>query len=114
MAVVGSRNFTDYELVRQWVQMNVPDMVVSGGARGADTIAADVADELDIPVTVYRPEWNRHGKSAAFIRNQQIVDAATEMAAFFGPSGPTPGTSDAIERAQAKGIPVHIFFQSAE
>jgi len=111
MAVVGSRNFTDRELIYQWIAMNMPDKIVSGGARGADSIAEEIAFQLDIPFESYLPEWRRYGKAAAFIRNQKIVNAATELAAFFGPQGPTAGTSDAIALARLRNIPVHVFSQ---
>ena len=82
--------------------------LVSGGARGVDKMAERAASEFGVPIEVYPANWKRHGKRAGFLRNQTIVDRADELLAFFGKAR-TPGTSDTIRRAVAKGIPVHIF-----
>ncbi len=111
LAVVGSRNFTDYDLMFQVVSLRMPHRILSGGARGADALAEDVASELHIPVYRYPAAWQRYGKGAGAIRNQIIVDAASEMVAFYGPKGPTPGTMDAVRRARNKGIPISEYHQ---
>ena len=114
LAVVGSRNFTDYDLMFQVVSLRMPHRIVSGGAPGADTLAESVAAELHISCQVYRAAWARHGKAAGFLRNQLLVDTATELVAFYGPNGPTPGTRDSVARARKKGIPVSEYHQEAE
>lgn len=108
LAVVGSRSFSDRSMMRAAVESADPTVIVSGGADGADTLAREIASELEIPVDEFLPDWDAHGSDAGFLRNQQIVDHADAMVAFFGPDGETPGTVDLIERARHKGIPVEI------
>jgi len=108
LAVVGSRHFTDYGLFRN-VMDNVRTPItsmVSGGCRGADTLAKRYADEHDIPMVIFYPDWDRYGKSAGYRRNQLIVERADALIAF--PSRRSIGTWHSVDLARAKGIPVHV------
>jgi hypothetical protein len=115
LAVVGSR---DYDPSRYWIVRNEIQSIayrvgwdnielVSGGARGVDSMAAQAARHFDIPITVFPADWKRHGRRAGMIRNAQIVEIADELLAFFGAER-TPGTSDTVRRAAQKGIPVWV------
>jgi len=111
LAIVGSRNFTNWdrfrEVVTQWTLDNgIPDVIVSGGANGADTMAEDFAKSMNIPTEIFLPDWNRYGRGAGIIRNGDIVKTADAMIAF--PLGESRGTWNSISRARAKGIPVQV------
>lgn len=116
LAVVGSRDFDPhrtwimrFEIQKIAIRVGWDDIViVSGGARGADAAAEQCARDFGVPFEVYPTDWKRYGPRAGMIRNQQIVDVADELLAFFQ-DGETPGTADAIRRARAKGIPVQVF-----
>lgn len=106
VAIVGSREFTDYARFCAFVdglELQI-DGIVSGGARGTDTLAERYALERNIPITVHVAEWDKHGKAAGMMRNQKIVDDADEMIAFVNKH--SIGTFDSIRRATKKGIPV--------
>jgi len=107
-AIVGSRDFTDYALFKSIVDWYLPQMtgVVSGGARGADTLAERYAREQNIPLTVHNAEWNLHGKKAGYLRNKLIVRDADHMIAFLVSN--SKGTQHSIDLAHDKGIPVDI------
>lgn len=108
LAIVGSRNFTDYDLFRNVVSTldlsNVSE-IVSGGAAGADSLASRFASEIGIPVTEFLPDWSL-GRAAGPIRNKKIVEASNALLAFW--DGKSPGTKSSIEMARKKGIPVHV------
>lgn len=108
LAIVGSRNFTDYKELSRIIGKVKGDitLIISGGARGADTLAERYAKEKAIPYLIFPADWNEYGKKAGILRNQDIVDNAEAMVAFLAPE--SRGTRDSIKRAQAKGIPVHI------
>jgi hypothetical protein len=72
--------------------------VISGGARGVDTLAAE---NFGGPVSVLRADWRTHGKAAGMIRNGAIVAAADEVHAW--PSSWSRGTWDTIRKARAAG-----------
>jgi hypothetical protein len=114
LAVVGSRDYDTYWVVRHEVQQVAARVgwhdltLVSGGARGVDTLAERAAHDFGVPIEVYRPDWKRYGSGAGFRRNATIVERADEMLAFYGPTR-TAGTTDSVNRALAKGIPVRVF-----
>lgn len=85
--------------------------ITSGGADGADSMARDVAELMEVPFKEF-PVLKGPGTFAqrAFARNSQIVARADRLIAFFGPRV-TRGTTDTIEKALAKGIPVHSLYR---
>jgi hypothetical protein len=111
LGVVGSRDFTDYELMRAYIDENVKldeyDKVVSGGAKGADTLAEKFARERGLLPVIFKPDWTRYGKQAGFLRNTDIVDASDALVAFLTHEN-SNGTLDSIQKARARGIPVHV------
>lgn len=74
--VAGSRSFDDYELLSQTLDnllSNQPKVaIVSGGAKGADSLAERYAREHNLPLKVFPADWNRFGKSAGYKRNRQM------------------------------------------
>lgn len=115
VAIVGSRDFEDQFVVGQAVLRLTekhPDLtIVSGGARGADTIAETIARRLRIPLIIHLPDWNLHGKSAGFKRNDLIVRDADMVVAFYAPGPRSKGTQHTIIAAHLKGIPVYIYHE---
>ena len=109
LAIVGSRDFYDYgllkEILAEWVEKwGTPSGVVSGDAQGADALAVRWAKEFRIEIIVHEAYWNMYGKRAGFLRNHLIVGDATHMVAF--PSQFGTGTQHAIKVAGVKKIPV--------
>lgn len=123
LAIVGSRTFTDYSKLESVVKSYFADFsepyteydmprpyrfiesIISGGAKGADTLAEKFAVEHGIKFTKFLPDWNKYGKSAGPIRNKLICEAADSMIAFLGRG---PGTKNAISQMLKIGKPVLI------
>lgn len=76
--------------------------VVLGRGRGCDQDAEWWAHQHYLPVTLFPAEWERYGRAAGPIRNQQMVEYAEGCIAFPGGRG----TADCLHRAQAAGLPV--------
>ena len=108
VAIVGSRDYPDLSTVRTYINtlLRPDDVVISGGARGVDSAAVQYAQERGLAVEVYPADWDRHGKTAGFIRNQTIVDNADYVVAFW--DGRSRGTMDTVNKAQAKGLPYEV------
>ena len=111
LAIIGSRSFCDYTWLEQCLlrSFRVPDIeaVISGGARGADALAARFAFCHDLPLVTLRADWKTHGRKAGPIRNTEIVAQADVLAAFW--DGSSSGTRDSIAKARAAGKRVVIF-----
>lgn len=74
--VVGSRNFNDYELMKEnldSILSTYEDIcIVSGGAKGADSLAERYAKEKGYKLKVFPADWDKYGKSAGYIRNEEM------------------------------------------
>lgn len=110
LAIIGSRTFIDSELA--WsTYKNLPFLdqvthIVSGGAKGADSIAELLAKWSGKEMIVYYPDWDKYGKQAGFIRNRLIINDSDCVLAFWDLK--SKGTLNSIQLATKKGIPVHI------
>ena len=80
------------------------DAIIQGGADGADRWAAEWGWDHRKLVASYAADWDRHGRAAGPIRNQEMVDDAEADAVIAFPGG--SGTADLVRRAQAAGLPV--------
>ena len=94
LAVVGSKSFMDYELLSQKLQTISFKTIISGGARGADTLAERYAEEHQIPIEVIKPQWKQLGKMAGYIRNEEIISKCDFCIAFW--DGESRGTKHMI------------------
>ena len=81
--------------------------VVSGGARGADSIGEMWAEWNFIPVKLFPAEWQRHGRSAGYRRNVDMADYADALIAFW--DGESVGTKHMIDTAKAKDLLVSVY-----
>lgn len=57
--------------------------IISGGARGADSLGEWYTKEHNIKPSVYPVNLEKYGKSAGYIRNHQMLDVATEDKKIF-------------------------------
>jgi len=117
VAIVGSRTFLDRKLVDRVVQRLVerdPDVIViSGGARGADTLAETAARRFcDHPPVIFLADWDQYGRSAGYVRNRAVVKEADELIALW--DGASPGTLSSIRLSLAKSIPTHVYVSTEE
>ena len=81
-------------------------IILSGLAKGADTLAVKYANEHNYQWHGYAADWGRFGKSAGIRRNTQMADNADALIAFW--DGSSRGTKNMIEQAQAKGLQIRI------
>ncbi len=111
LAIVGSRDFRDYPWMERCLLQTfcVEDIevVISGGARGADSLAARFAARHGLPFVVIAADWQRHGRKAGPLRNTEIVNRVDALAAFW--DGLSRGTRDVISKARVAGKFVAVF-----
>ncbi len=93
VAIIGSRSLTDID-----IKKHLPKEcreIISGGAKGVDSIAADFSMTNGIKLTVILPQYEKYGRGAPIVRNKQIVDSADMVIAFW--DGKSRGTLSVIE-----------------
>lgn len=105
LAIVGSRTFNDYELLINEVDRLIQDnystinlFIISGGARGADTLAKRFAEDNNFNYIEFPANWELYGKAAGFIRNKLIVENCDFFLAFW--DGVSRGTKHSIDLAK--------------
>lgn len=119
LAIIGSRTFNDKFLMAEYLaifsvaytndELDPPEVeVISGGAKGADSLGERFAKIHRMSVTIFKPDWDKYGKSAGFIRNQTIVDACDMVLAFW--DGKSKGTQDTINKAKKAKKPTFIVY----
>lgn len=110
VAVVGSRTFNDYELVKKTLdqlhKIEPITLIVSGGAKGVDSFGEQWAKENNIETLIFLPDWKKFGKSAGFKRNVDIVSNAEAVIAFW--DGVSHGTQHDITLAKEQGKKLKI------
>lgn len=117
LAVVGSRSYHDYEeldyVIDQIIyrkRIDKPETklcIVSGGARGADTLAKQYANSReDVLYMEFKADWMTHGKKAGIIRNYDIVRTSNAVVAFW--NGKSKGTKHTIQLARQYHKPVRV------
>lgn len=111
--IAGSRGFSNYKLLRDKCNEYLRNkrkeyniIIISGGARGADTLGEKYAQDEGFSLEVFPANWNKFGKSAGFRRNEQMAEVADALIAFW--DGKSHGTKHMIEIMENKNLLVKI------
>lgn len=104
--VTGGRDFTDQEAVFTILDILDPDLIIQGGAKGADLLAARWADSRGKEYKTYHADWDEHGKAAGHIRNRKMLVSHPDatVVAFQGGRG----TANCVDQATKLKMTVHI------
>ncbi|MBE6577776.1 MAG: DUF2493 domain-containing protein [Ruminococcaceae bacterium] len=104
LAIIGSRSI-HVDDIGKYIPKNTTE-IVSGGAKGVDTCAAEYATELGIKLTVFLPEYKKFGISAPLKRNLLIAEYSDQALAFW--DGSSKGTLYTINAFKSLGKHVDI------
>ena len=110
--VAGGRDFDDYERLHEECNRltGVGDVIISGGARGADALGEKYAKEQSelLTLEVYPADWKKYGKGAGHRRNHQMSLIADGLIAFW--DGKSTGTKNMIEKAHKARLETHVYY----
>lgn len=120
--IAGSRSFTNYlklckeinayiSHLQQLTGLKLNITIISGTAKGADTLGEVYARRHGYICRRMPAQWNIYGKSAGIIRNGQMArfansDAHGVLFAFW--DGKSPGTLNMIDEAKKENLEIHI------
>ena len=111
--IAGGRDFLDYNLLREKVDKILIDkrathkiVIISGCARGADTLALRYASENILDTEEYPADWNAYGKKAGYMRNVEMAENADALIAFW--DGKSKGTKHMIDIATERKLNIRV------
>lgn len=113
--VVGSRSITDYNYIKEaldyFLQNKSEITIVSGGARGVDSLAERYAKEHNYELKIFPADWDKYGKSAGYIRNDEMHKYISQFSdrgivAFW--DGKSKGTAQNFGLASRYNTPIKI------
>lgn len=114
LIVAGSRSITDYNLVKHSIETLIKDQnltistIISGTARGVDSLGERWAREHNIPISRFPAKWKELGKYAGIKRNEEMVENADMLLACWDLK--SSGTKHIISYASKVNIPVFVRF----
>lgn len=119
LIIAGGRDFNDYSLLENEVMKFIIEIangrklnrfndltIISGKASGADSLGIDFATDHWIGVEEYPADWDKYGKSAGPIRNEEMAKNATHCIVFW--DGKSRGSKNMIETAQKYNLTLKI------
>ncbi len=102
LIIAGGRKFNNLKLMVNSLTefLPTPDetTVISGMARGADILGVVVAKANSLPIIQMPADWDKYGKSAGHIRNEEMAKIATHALIFW--DGKSRGTRSMIRLSE--------------
>lgn len=87
--ICGSRSIDDIEL-DCYINPDEVGTVISGGAKGIDTLAERWAKRHKKEFLAYLPQYKIYGRAAPLVRDREMVEACDRVIAFW--DGKSSGT----------------------
>jgi len=112
--VAGGRDFDDYDRLKSDLDALKPTTIISGMARGADSLGCDYGAYEGIHVHAFPANWNLYGKSAGYKRNQQMLDEGKPDLVLIYYDGSSKGTGHMIDIAKKAGIKTVIKYYGVD
>lgn len=111
--IAGGRDFRDYRYLKQECDFMLSKLIntnkieiVSGGANGADKLGEYYAKENEFKLTVMKADWDKHGRSAGYIRNAEMAEYATHVLVFW--DGKSRGSKHMIDIANERKLKCRV------
>lgn len=111
--VCGSREFRNgnmlYQVlndIRRYINEILEDeiTIIEGTCRGADRIAGEWAGEKGIDCLEFPAQWDKYGRRAGYLRNQQMLDEGhPDLVVAFQLPG-SRGTAMMVDLALKAGV----------
>lgn len=107
--IAGSRTITGYRFLLSALTEISWEItaVVSGCAQGVDRLGERYASENLLKIKHFPADWEKYGRRAGYIRNNQMAAYAEALLAIW--DGTSRGTKNMIRIANNKGLKVYVY-----
>lgn len=88
LLITGSRDWSDTVAIENefrlvYAKYGKEVVLVSGGAKGADSLCENLARKAGWKIEQHIPNWNEEGKKAGFLRNEKMVKLGADACLAF-------------------------------
>lgn len=115
--IAGGRSFTDYQYLKESCTSAISDYcsknreksveIFCGMASGADTLGERFAKENGYKIRYFPANWERYGKRAGILRNEEMVLSANALIAFW--NGKSKGTEHVLKFAYKNNLWTQVY-----
>ena len=113
IVIAGCRYYNNYNEAKEYIDFCIREIkknntivILSGGCRGADAIGERYAIENGYEIRKFVANWDKYGKAAGPIRNEQMAIEADYIICFWDYK--SRGTKSMIENAKKYSKPYKI------
>ncbi len=113
IVIAGCRYYNNYNEAKEYIDFCIREIkknntivILSGGCRGADAIGERYAIENGYEIRKFVADWDKYGKAAGPIRNEQMAIEADYIICFWDYK--SRGTKSMIENAKKYSKPYKI------
>ncbi len=112
VVIFGSRTIVRYTTIKACIEKVVKEHslliteIISGGARGVDTLGENYGLENQIPIVRRKPDWKKYGISAGYRRNTDMAILCDAGIAIW--DGVSRGTAHMVSELKRLGKPCYL------
>lgn len=123
--ICGDRNWGDRKIypfgwksqliaIREWIESLMHShknlVIIHGAAKGADSVAGQVATDLGVECLAFPAQWKVYGRAAGPVRNVQMLTEGEPdlVLAFHNNLSESKGTRHMVSIANTAGVPVNV------
>lgn len=107
--IAGSRGVTDPTILLEALKLIdwTVSTVISGTANGPDKLGEYWAVENDVPIERFKPDWDKLGKAAGYIRNEEMAKNADACLVLW--DGTSRGSKHMIDIAKRYNLKLYVW-----
>lgn len=118
--IAGSREFDNYDMLKEKcdkilsrkVNEGEEIVIVSGTARGADTLGEKYAEEKGYKIERYPANWDKYGKRAGYLRNKKMAEVSNACIVFLSSKAENKGSKMMISIATEEKLLIRVIKES--
>lgn len=113
--ITGDRNWTNLAMMEKaFARLSPTDRIIQGCAKGADSMAGQLAMKYGIPQSQFPAKWDTFGRAAGPLRNIEMLNERADVVwAFHNNLALSRGTLHLVKEALKRDMPVEYFFTPA-